>query len=211
MIKAVLFDFDGTLINTNDLIFSSYKIAFKSVLNRDITIEEMLKLYGRPLYPSLMEYGEAGEELYRIYREYNETNHDHLAKAFDGALAGVLELKKMGIPMGIVTSKRIHLVKRGISLMNMDGLFDVIITPDETTKTKPDPEPVLCGCEKIGFAPHEVVYVGDSVFDMESGRRAGCKICAVNYSLTPKEQLEAFSPEYFVDTILDFAKLIKEG
>lgn len=73
MIKAVLFDFDGTLIDTNDLIFQSYRTAFKSVLDRDIGDEEILTLYGRPLYGSLMEYGESGEKLYNTYRRFNET------------------------------------------------------------------------------------------------------------------------------------------
>jgi pyrophosphatase PpaX len=94
MKKAVLFDFDGTLINTNELIFSSYKVAFKTVLNREIEMEEMLNLYGRPLHASLMEYGEACERLCQVYREFNLENHDKLAKPFDGALTGVKKYVK---------------------------------------------------------------------------------------------------------------------
>ena len=206
MKKAILFDFDGTLINTNDLIFESYRVAFREVLKREITFEEILKLYGRPLYPSLMEYGEEGERLYNIYREFNNDNHDKMAKPFDGASEGVRMLKTKGYLLGIVTSKRLHMVKRGLDIMGLNSVFDVIVTPDDTQKSKPDPEPVLCGCKKLGVDPSDAFYVGDSIFDMESGMRAGTRLCAVKYSITPPEKLLAFSPDFFVDTIEEFAQ-----
>lgn len=209
MIKAVLFDFDGTLIDTNELIFNSYKIAFKEVLCRDIGMEEILKLYGRPLYPSLMKYGEAGERLYKVYREFNEKNHDDIAKPFDKVHEGIEMLISAGYRTGIVTSKRLHLVERGIkNVLKMDGMFDVIVTPEDTQKSKPDPEPVLCACKKLGIKPEEAVYVGDSIFDLEAGRAAGTQICAVKYSVTPHSSLLEFNPEYFVDTIKEFAILM---
>lgn len=201
MKKAILFDFDGTLINTNDLIFEAYKIAFKTVLNREPKTEEMLKFYGRPLRASMMEYGGAAERLCDVYRKFNDENHDKMVKGFLGAREGVEELKKKGYKLGIVTSKRLHMVERGLKIIKMDGLFDTIVTPDDTQKAKPDPEPVLCGCSRLGVSPEDTVYVGDSVFDMESGRRAGTKLCAVTYSLTPQDQLLAFSPEFVVDNI----------
>ena len=201
MIKAVLFDFDGTLINTNELIFNSYKEAFKKVLKRDIFQEEILTLYGRPLYASFEKYGDAQDELYRVYREFNESRHDDLAKPFDGAVCGVDNIIAKGYKVGIVTSKRIALVERGINIMGLNGRFDVIITPDDTKKAKPDPEPVLCGCKRLGVLPSETIYVGDSEFDMCSGRSAGTQICAVNYTITPIERLMEFNPEYFVDSI----------
>ncbi len=209
MIKAVLFDFDGTLINTNQLIFDSYQEAFKRVLKRDITQEEILNLYGKPLYSSLEIYGDAREELYRIYREFNESRHDSLAKAFDGAVSGVNKLVEKGYLVGIVTSKRLRLVERGINIMGLGGKFNVIITPDDTEKAKPDPEPVLCGCEKLGILPSEAIYVGDSEFDLAAGRAAGTQICAVNYSITPVEKLNEFNPEYFINSIYELAERLE--
>lgn len=211
MIKAVLFDFDGTLINTNDLIFKSYEIAFQEVLGRKIEMDEILTLYGKPLYPSLMQYGaEDGERLYRIYREYNETNHDLLAKPFEGVFDGVNKLLKNGYKLGIVTSKRSRLVLRGIDILNLNGVFDVIITPDDTKETKPHPEPVLCGCEKLGVCPEETIYVGDSIFDLAAGQAAKTKLCAVSYSVTPKNELLKYHPDYFVDSIDEFADILGE-
>ena len=95
-IKCAIFDFDGTLIDTNELIFNSYRKAFKEVLNKDIEMEEILTLYGKPLYPSLGIYKEAQEDLYQVYRKYNADNHDILAKPFDGVYEGISLLKKKG-------------------------------------------------------------------------------------------------------------------
>lgn len=207
MIKAILFDFDGTLIDTNELIFESYRVAFKTVLNREIGMDEMLTLYGKPLFSSLMQYGEAGRRLYEVYREFNERNHDFIAKPFDGVYEGVKMLRDNGFLIGIVTSKRLHLVNRGIEkILNMGGLFDLIVTPDDTEKTKPDPEPVLYACKKLNVAPDAAVFVGDSVFDMQAGKAAGTKLCAVKYSVTKSEQLMEFEPEYYVNSIAEFAR-----
>lgn len=208
MIKAVLFDFDGTLIDTNELIFKSYRKAFNEVLNREIEDEEILKLYGRPLYGSLMEYGEPGEMLYKVYREFNETQHDLLAKPFDGVCEGIKEISDKGYKIGIVTSKRIHLVKRGLDLIGISDFFDVIITPDDTQKGKPDPEPILLGCEKLDVLPKETVYVGDSIFDMQAAKAAGTQLCAVKYTLTDHQSILAFEPEFFVDSIQEFANCL---
>ncbi len=209
MIKAVLFDFDGTLINSNELIFESYRTAFREVLSKELTEDEILEMYGRPLRESLAKYGEYSEQLRSVYREYNDVRHDASVKGFEGASEGVLMLKKLGLKLGIVTSKRLHMLERGVEIMGLSGAFDVYITPDDTKNVKPHPEPVLCGCERLGVAPEEAVYVGDSVFDMEAGRAAGTAICAMKYSLTPAERLLEFDPEFFADSILQFANELK--
>ncbi len=210
MIKGILFDFDGTLINTNDLIFKSYEVAFQAVFNRKIEMEEILTLYGKPLYPSLMKYGEEGERLYKIYREFNETHHDELVKTFPGVYEGVKMLAESGYKLGIVTSKRPHLVKRGLDILQLSDIFEVIVTPDDTKENKPHPEPILLGCKKIGVLPQNTIYVGDSLFDMQAGQAAGTELCAVKYSVTPKEDLLKFNPMFFVDTIKELASALGE-
>ncbi len=210
MIKAVLFDFDGTLINTNDLIFKSYEIAFREVFNRKIEMNEILTLYGKPLYPSLMKYGEEGERLYCIYREFNETHHDELAKPFPGVFDGIKQLAKSGYKLGIVTSKRPPLVKRGLEILKLTNMFDIIITPEDTKETKPHPEPILLGCKKLNILPENAIYVGDSIFDLEAGQAAGTQLCAVKYSVTPKEALLKFNPEYFVGSVKELAESLGE-
>lgn len=209
MIKAVLFDNDGTLLNTNDLIFDSYKVAFKTVLNREIGYDEIMKLYGRPLYSSLMEYGEKGEELYHTYRHYNELLHDDVAKPFKGAAEGVKMLKKAGFTVGMVSSKRRELLDKGIKIMGLENTLDIIVTPEDTKRFKPDPEPLLYAADKLGFSARECMYVGDSEFDFRAARAAGMELCAVSYSLTPAEKIAEFKPDYTVDSIVELAEQLK--
>lgn len=213
MIKAVLFDFDGTLIDTNELIYQSYNYAFQRVLDREIKKDEFIKLYGRPLRKSLIEdYGDVGYSLIDEYKAFNEENHDRLIRGFDNTTEGLILLKKSGVKLGIVTSKRLRMLLKGIDFLGYNDIFEVLVSVDDTTKHKPYPDPVLKGCEKLGINPSDTIYVGDSIFDLISGHKAGTKTCAVSYSLTAKEELLKQNPEYFCDSILDFAKeVIKEN
>lgn len=209
MIKAVLFDNDGTLLDTNKLIFDSYKEAFRVVLKREADYDEIMSLYGRPLYSSLMEYGCKGKELYNAYREYNERLHDSVAKPFPGAVEGVIAVKEIGFTTGMVSSKRCELLDKGIKIMRLENTFDTIVTPEDTEKTKPDPEPLLCAAERLGVRAKECIYVGDSVFDFIAARSAGMRICAVKYSLTAAERIAEFKPEYYVNSISELAEILK--
>lgn len=209
MIKAVLFDFDGTLIDTNELIFQSYNYAFKRVYGRAVKNEEFIRLYGRPLRKSLIEdYGDDGYKLIDEYREFNEKNHDLLVKSFEGTTEGLVLLKENGIKLGVVTSKRLWMVLKGIDFLGYKDMFETLVTLDDTVKHKPEPDPVLKGCEMLNELPENTVYVGDSVFDLMSGKAAGTKTCAVKYSLTSEEELLKCNPDYFSATIFDFAKEI---
>lgn len=210
MTEAILFDFDGTLINTNDLIFTSYRYAFKTVQNREISMEEMIGMYGRPLAQTLEAYGDDKDELTRVYREFNSKMHDELIKKFDGAAEGVKKLKELGMKMAIVTSKRIDMLKKGIEFLGLSDCFDALITPDDTTKHKPEPEPVLKACEKLEVDPKNAIMVGDSVFDIKSGIAAGCRTCAVTYTLTEHKVLLDLGIDYFVNSILEFADIIEK-
>lgn len=205
MIKAVLFDFDGTLLNTNDLIFTSYEYAFTKVLGRSITDEEIHDLYGKPLYSSLAKYGEHQDALCDTYREFNESHHDELVKKFDGAAEGVRMIKNSGIKTAVVTSKRRYTLEKGIRILGLEDFFDVLITPDNTEKHKPDPEPVLKACELLGVSPSEAIMVGDSVFDFECAKRAGARLAGVNYSTT-RDAIMEYKPDYMVDTLVELAE-----
>ena len=191
MFEAILFDFDGTVIDTNELIILSYKHAFKTVLDYDISIEEIIGLFGRPLLISLQEdYGmENGEKLYWAFREFNESRHDEIAKPFNGIPDAVYELKNKGYKMGIVTSKRMEMLKRGLKLLKLENVFDVLIAAEDTKEHKPAPEPLICACERLGVNPCNALYVGDSIFDILCAKNAGLKSCGVKYSLTEIEKL----------------------
>ncbi len=207
MTEAVLFDFDGTVINTNELIIESYKYAFHKVLKREVSMEEILSLFGRPLILSFKEkYGEAGEALGAAFREYNESRHDEVVKAFPNALSGIDMIKKAGFKTGIVTSKRRKMLLRGLEVIGLSGVFDVLIANEDTAEHKPSPEPILAACQRLGVIPQNAIYVGDSVFDMLCGKNAGCLTCGVSYTLTEQKKLYDAGMDYFTDDILSLAK-----
>ena len=206
MMKAILFDFDGTVIDTNTLIIESYKYAFKTVMNRDVSLEEILGLFGRPLQISLNEdYGEYGDELCRKFREFNESRHDEIAKPFPGVPDGIIAIKNAGYKIGIVTSKRRTMLERGIKLIGLENYFDVLIATEDTERHKPDPQPVLTACERLCVAPDDALYVGDSVFDILCGKNAGMKTCGVKYTLTEPEKLFEAGMDYFVEDMWELA------
>lgn len=207
--EAVLFDFDGTLINTNDLCFDSYRYAFRRVLNREIEMTEILNLFGRPLDISLGDYGDAQEALCREYRKFNETNHNKLVKRFDGAEEGVRMIYEQGFKTAIVTSKREHMCREGLKWLGIEDCIDVLVTPEDTNKHKPDPAPILLACERLGLEPARALMVGDSIFDMAAGKAAGTGLCAVKYSVTPHEKLEEMGLDYFVESLVELAELLK--
>lgn len=207
-IKAVLFDFDGTLINTNNLCFESYRYAFRKVFNREIEMPEILNLFGRPLFVSFGDYGNARDELCREYRKFNEANYDNLVRKFDGAAEGVKMISEKGLKIAIVTSKRAHMCKEGLEWLGINEYVDVMVTPEDTSEHKPNPAPVLLACEKLNVNPGEAIMVGDSLFDMEAGRAAGTKLCAVEYSVTPREELEKVGIDYFVASIVELADIL---
>ena len=209
MIKAVLFDFDGTVINTNDLIIESYKHAFHKVQGREVDLNEILGLFGRPLVASMRgDYGDDGDALVKAFRDFNESRHDDIVTAFPGVPENIIAIKNAGYKIGVVTSKRREMLMRGINLIGLRGVFDVLIGAEDTKEHKPNPEPICKACEILNVSPRESVYVGDSVFDMLCGKNAGAVTVGVSYTLTDPEKLKAAGMDYFVKDIWDFDKTV---
>lgn len=211
LIKAVLFDLDGTLINTNDIIIESFKHTLRQELNLTVETEEIIKYFGEPLKTTMERYDrENVDRLISVYREHNEIIHDSMILPIEGAEEVLEILKGMGIKLGVVTSKRRKIAERGLKLFNLDKYMDVIITPEDTLRHKPDAEPALKACEVLGIKPEEALFVGDSHFDIMCGHNAGMKACFVGYSAIPLRNVALYSPDYIVDSILDIAAIVKD-
>lgn len=209
MIKAILFDLDGTLIDTNELIFQSFKHTLKKHLNLEPSKDEITRLYGEPLWKSLSRYDDKNvEELMVTYRSYNDLHHDNLCKGFYGVGEALMKLKNNGIKIAIVTSKRRKMADRGLNLLNLSQYIDVIITPEDTEKHKPEAEPALKACKLLGVSPKEAIMVGDSFYDILCGKNAGCLTCAVKYTTLSMELIKSYNPEYFIDGIEELLEVI---
>lgn len=210
MIKAVLFDLDGTLLDTNELIYTSFVKTFKDKLNIELKKEEVTQFFGIPLGDPFKKYtnSENVDELVAYYREYNEAIHDTMCFAFEGVKELLTSLRDKGIKIAIVTSKRRELAERGMKIAGIYDFMDVIITPESTKKHKPDGEPAIKACNDLGIDPSEAIMVGDSPFDIYCGKNAGCKTCGVNYTFIDLNVLKESEPDYFIDKPLDILNLI---
>jgi pyrophosphatase PpaX len=188
---TVLFDLDGTLIDSGAIILASFRHATQTVLRREIPDAELAALVGGSNIHDQMRSIDAGQvdELVRVYREHNEPLHDEL-EAFEGIEHVLVELKREGRRLGIVTAKRRKTVELAFAVLPLEHHFDVVVTSDMTERHKPDPEPVLTALERLGAGPAEAAFVGDSPFDVASGKAAGVFTVAVAWgNIHPIENL----------------------
>jgi pyrophosphatase PpaX len=201
LLGAALFDFDGTLVDTTDLIYQSMRHATGEVLGREISRDVLMANVGQPL-PRQMELlsAEHAEALLDSYRLHNEENHDALIKEFPGVEKSLARLKGAGVRVGVVTSKRRFSVD--MALKNFPGLGDVVdqwVTMEDTTEHKPRPEPLLKGLELLGNVPREqAAYVGDSPFDVTAAKAAGVESVAVSWGAFSEDALRAAEPDQLV-------------
>lgn len=197
--QAVLFDLDGTLLDTHDLLLATFRYTARTVLREAIPDERLMAKVGQPLNTQMWDFTDdpaVHEELCRVYREYNAEVHDDMIRLFDGTVPMLERLKEAGLPLAVVTSKRHEVAMRGLDLFGLTGYFDFLIGSDDWPEHKPHPGPVAHGCERLGLAPQTCLYVGDSPFDMQSGSGAGCATAAALWGMFPQIVLEAERPTY---------------
>ncbi|WP_313804436.1 pyrophosphatase PpaX [Cytobacillus sp.] len=211
-VNTVLFDLDGTLIDTNELIISSFLHTLGKYYPDRYNREDVLPFLG----PTLTETFESiapdkVEEMIRVYREFNIGNHDLLVNEFDGVFETIRSLKEAGIKIGIVTTKVFMVVEKGLKLTKLDQFFDVIVALDHVKKPKPDPEPILKALELLGSKPEEAIMVGDNSHDILGGKNAGTKTAGVAWSAKGKEFLLQFNPDYMLENMADLLEILEVG
>ena len=201
--KAVLFDLDGTLIDTYQLILVSFRHATKQVLNRVIPDEELMAKVGQPLSTQMWDWTDdpaVHEELLTVYRTFNHAVHDEMIRSFEGVAEALAALQAAGVKMGVVTSKLHWLANRGLECCDLAQYMDVLMGPDDYEGEKPNPEPILAGCKALGVAPADCWYVGDSPYDIAAGNSAGCRTIAVDWGMFSRESLMAENPTVYCAT-----------
>jgi pyrophosphatase PpaX len=199
---VVLFDLDGTVIDSGAIILASMRHATLTVLGRDFEDEILMAAVGGAALNEQMRLLDEArvDELVRVYRAHNEPLHSDLAccAGMEDVLA---ELKQEGRQLGIVTAKRRRTVALAFQHVPIEHLFDVVVGSDDTERHKPEPEPILHALERLGASPEDAAYVGDSPFDMRAARTAGVHAIAVTWGgIHQRERLEAEEPDAVVDT-----------
>ena len=204
---GILFDNDGTLVDTHDLILSSFRYSTSTVLGKTIPDEVLMRKVGQPLATQMWDFTdelEVRDELLRVYRKHNEAVHDEMISVFPGVAEGLSRLAEAGVKMGVVTSKMHRLAWHGLEHCGLSRYFACCIGADDCEQHKPAPGPIEAGARALGLAPGTCLYVGDSPFDIQAGRAAGCATAAVLWGMFPSEDLLAENP---TATFEDFALL----
>ncbi|MED4402813.1 pyrophosphatase PpaX [Metabacillus fastidiosus] len=208
-INTILFDLDGTLVDTNELIIQSFLHTLNNYYPDKYKREDVLPFMGPTLHETFggMDV-ERVEEMITMYRKFNHENHDVLVKEFDTVFETVKTLHEKGYKLGIVTTKIRSTVTMGLALTKLDQFFDVVVTIDDVKNAKPDPEPLLLALEQLGSSPDEAIMVGDNSHDIEGGKNAGTKTAAVAWSAKGRDFIESFHPDYMLEKMSDLLKVV---
>jgi pyrophosphatase PpaX len=209
----VLFDLDGTLIDSVRLILDSYHHTLATHGLPPRTDAEWLEGVGTPLtaqFGALQNTAGMLDALIATYREYNLKHHDRMVTVYPGVVDVVRELKEDRIATGLVTSKNRSGALRGLTLARLELLMDVLVCADEVENPKPHPEPVEKAVRLLGADPATTVYVGDSIHDMRSGRAAGVRTAAVLWGPFGRRHLEGAQPDYWLERPEELLALVRE-
>ena len=209
-ITTVLFDLDGTLIDSIELIRQSFRHTIRTHYGKEPEENAWLSGLGTPLRTQFRVFTDDPgkiEALMATYREYNNAHHDAMIKEYPGAKEAVLALKARGIKLGIVTSKLTKGAHRGLARGGFTGLFDVVVGADDVTVHKPEAAPVLFALEKLGVKPDAAVMVGDSPHDITAGHRAGARTAAALWGPFSRAVLEPTHPDRWLTTPAEMASL----
>jgi pyrophosphatase PpaX len=202
---VVLFDLDGTVIDSGAIILASMRHAAKEVLGVEPADEDLMAAVGGPGLEAQMHAlaPDRVEELVTVYRAHNEPLHDGLA-CCPGVEDVLVRLKDEGRRLGIVTAKRRKTVELAFDQLPLEHLFETVVGGDETKHHKPDPEPLLLALERLDADADEAAYVGDAPFDVKAAKAAGVFSIAVTWGgIHARERLDAEEPDALIDTAED--------
>lgn len=202
-ITTVLFDFDGTLMDTNEIIIESWQHTFRTLTGKEGDVEQILESFGEILRDTVQRFfpGCDVEKTVEIYRSYQVSFYKKLIRMFPGMPELVDELKRKGYKLAVVTSRLRPTTEEGLEKYGLEHTFDYVVTADDTDKHKPDPEPALIALRKLNSRPEEAIMVGDTMYDMGCGKNAGVSTVMVNWAMAAgaQKKMSSFQPDFTID------------
>lgn len=218
--RAILFDLDGTLIDSTDLILRCFQHSWETVCGFNHSREALVKTFGIPLRDAMHRLlaaargpetrgnpaeadNETIDQLLLEYRSYNIANHDLLARPFERTGDVLSELRRRGYLISVVTSKSRELGLRGLRLFSLESLIDSAVFLEDTHAHKPHPEPILTALHRLNQGTQAAAYIGDSRHDIVAARAAGVRSVAALWGPTPRTELERERPDLLAESITD--------
>ena len=203
-IDTVLFDFDGTVMDTNEVILKSWQHTFRTLENREEKQEILVSTFGEPLETTMKKFfpDVPVDEAVEIYRSYHYDNFGELIRLFPGMKELLAKVKAGGCKTGLVTSRLFKTTMQGLEHYEIKDYFDAIVTAEDTDRHKPDPQPINVALEKLGSAPETSIMLGDTAFDLMCAKNAGVRSVLVAWSLaldySAAEDMGDAAPDYVI-------------
>lgn len=203
-IDTVLFDFDGTVMDTNEVILKSWQHTFRTLENREEKQEILVSTFGEPLETTMKKFfpDVPVDEAVEIYRSYHYDNFGELIRLFPGMKELLAKVKAGGCKTGLVTSRLFKTTMQGLEHYEIKDYFDAIVTAEDTDRHKPDPQPINVALEKLGSAPETSIMLGDTGFDLMCAKNAGVRSVLVAWSLaldrSAAEDMGDAAPDYVI-------------
>lgn len=211
MIKCVLFDLDGTLIQTTEIIIETFKVTFQKYFPHiQLSDDDYTNMLGQTLFTTFGYYTSNQDEINEVvqfYRTYSDDIIEQGLKSYPGAVEIMTFLKKKNVKIGVVTSKMRHVATHHLKLTGLVYFIDGLVGYEDVTEHKPSPEPILKALQLFGTKPQSTIYIGDHENDIISAKKAGILTCAVTYSQRLKEML-SYNPDYAIDELIHIKDII---
>jgi len=211
--KTLLWDIDGTLIDTTHLVAEGLDHVYRTFLGRTLPMDEIRAIIGTPLAEQVRIFGDprqwgvAPEEMEAEFIRCWESRK-HEERLIPEAIATLIAGKQQGRGTALVTSKNHAEIRNTLPRMGIAECVDAVITADDVKVPKPDPEGVGLALTLLKSTPSETIFIGDTVHDMRAGRAAGVARCAVTWGAAPRARLLAEEPELVCDDPADLARLL---
>lgn len=211
-ITTLLFDLDGTLINTNELIVESFLHTLNHYYPGQYKREDVYPFMGPPLIDTFEQIDkERAMEMVAHYRKFNLEQHDFLVTEFQGVYETIRILHENNYKLAIVSTKIRDTIMKGLKLTHLDPFFDVIIGLDDVENAKPHPEPVEKALAALGSKKEEAIMIGDNYHDIEGGQNAGVMTAGVAWSLKGRDFLNEYNPDFMLESMVDLLEILKNG
>jgi pyrophosphatase PpaX len=205
---GIIFDVDGTLTSTNDLIFESFRYISNKYLNKSFTNEEIMKLFGPPEDVILKEWaGENYDAAREDYYDYYTNNH-HMAELYKGIEEVLAFIKSKNILLAVFTGKGREAATITLKKLHVFDYFDMIITGDDVKEHKPSAEGINNFIKKYNLNKNRVLMIGDAPSDFKASRSAGVKIASVLWDPYVKEEVKNLNSDFLFYTVEEFRKFI---